>query len=136
GLFQILSEESVAAGTRRITAITGRKALERAHQTAQAVLAASAALKTAPDALPQRIEALAKENRELKKQLAAGPRAGGPSTDQLLAEAADVKGVKVVVAELPGGNANALREQIDLLRRKHSPLAALLASREEGKVTL
>ncbi len=62
--------------------------------------------------------------------------AAASTTEQLLADAVDVDGVKVVVAEVPGGNANTLREHIDQLRRKHSPLAVLLASREEGKVTL
>jgi alanyl-tRNA synthetase len=82
------------------------------------------------------VAALVKEVRELKKQLAAGPRSGGVTTEQLLGDAIDVNGVKVVVSEVPGANANTLREHIDLLRRKHSPLAALLAAREEGKVTL
>jgi alanyl-tRNA synthetase len=136
GLFHIISEESVAAGTRRITALTGRKALEHARQMEAALAATAAALKSPLAEVPDRVAALVKEVRELKKQLASGPRAGGVTTEQLLAEATDVAGVKVVVAEVPGGNANALREHIDLLRRKHSPLAALLAAREEGKVTL
>ena len=52
--------------------------------------------------MPDRVEALAKEVRQLKKQLAAGPKAGGASVEQLLADAADVGGVKVVIAEVPG----------------------------------
>jgi alanyl-tRNA synthetase len=136
GLFHIVSEESVAAGTRRITALTGRKSLEHAREVETALAATAAALKAPPLEVPDRVAALVKEVRELKKQLAAGSRAAGVSTEQLLAEAVDIKGVKVVVAEVPGANANTLREHIDLLRRKHSPLAAFLAAREEGKVTL
>jgi alanyl-tRNA synthetase len=136
GLFHIVSEESVAAGTRRITALTGRKSLEHAREVETALAATAAALKAPPLEVPDRVAALVKEVRELKKQLAAGSRAAGVSTEQLLADAVDINGVKVVVAEVPGANANTLREHIDLLRRKHSPLAALLAAREEGKVTL
>jgi alanyl-tRNA synthetase len=136
GLFHIISEESVAAGTRRITALTGRKSLEHGRQMESALHTIAAALKAPLAEVPDRVAALVKEVRDLRKQLASGPRTGGVTTEQLLADAVDLNGVKVVVAEVPGGNANSLREHIDLLRRKHSPLAALLASREEGKVTL
>lgn len=136
GLFHIISEESVSAGTRRITALTGRKSLDHARQTEQALAATAAALKAPLAEVPDRVAAMVKELRELKKQLASGPRSGGLTPEQLLAQADEIKGVKVVVAEVPGANANVLREHIDLLRRKHSPLAALLAAREEGKVTL
>ena len=72
----------------------------------------------------------------MKKQAAAGPKAG-LSVDQLIADAADVGGVKVVIAEVPGGP-NDLRQMIDQLRRKAAPVAVLLANRqeEEKKVTL
>ena len=77
-----------------------------------------------------------KEVRQLKKQAAAGPK-GGPSVDQLIADAAEVGGVKVVIAEVPGGP-NELRQLIDQIRRKAAPVAVLLANRqeEEQKVTL
>jgi alanyl-tRNA synthetase len=87
--------------------------------------------------VPQRVEALAKEVRQLKKQVAAGAKAGGPSADALLAEAADVHGAKVVVAEVPEANPQAMRELIDQIRRKAPASAVLLAGRqEEGKVLL
>ena len=94
------------------------------------------ALRVRAEELPERIEALAKELRQLKKQAAAGPK-GGPSLDQLIQEAAVVNGVKLVIAEVPGGP-NELRQLIDQLRRKVAPVAVLLANRqeEEQKVTL
>ena len=136
GIFKITSEESVAAGTRRITALTGRGAMESIRKVQAIVRQAAGLLKIPPDELPERVETLAKEMRQLKKQAAAGPKAG-LSVDQLIAAAADVAGVKVVIAEVPGGP-NDLRQTIDQLRRKAAPVAVLLANRqeEEKKVTL
>jgi alanyl-tRNA synthetase len=136
GIFKIIGEESVAAGTRRITALTGRRVLESIRHVQMILGQAAAAMRVPPEELPDRIEALAKEFRQLKKQAAAGPK-GGPSVDQLLAEAAELGGVKVVIAEVPGGP-NDLRQLIDQLRRKAAPIAVLLANRqeEEKKVTL
>jgi len=139
GLLRITSEESVAAGTRRIVALTGPAALEhvRAHesllrQTAQA-------LRTSPEEVPTRVAAMSEEIRQLKKKLAAGPKTtAGPSVDELIDQAKEIAGgVRVIAAEIPGGDANAMRQTIDQLRRKAAPVAALLAARgEEGKVTL
>lgn len=136
GIFKIIGEESVAAGTRRITALTGRGAMNHIHNIQTALRRAAGVLKVPPEELPARIETLAKDLRQLKKQAAAGPK-GGLSIDQLIAAAADVNGVKVVIAEVPGGP-NDLRQLIDQLRRKTAPVAVLLANRqdEEKKVTL
>jgi alanyl-tRNA synthetase len=83
------------------------------------------------------VGALVQEVRDLKKQVASGKKtAAGATPEDLLREADTLGGAKVVVAEVPGGNANLLREQIDLLRRKTQPLAALLASRDGDKVLL
>jgi alanyl-tRNA synthetase len=136
GIFKIIGEESVAAGTRRITALTGRRVLESIRRVGAILNQAAGMLRVPSEELPERIEALAKELRQLKKQAAAGPK-GGPGIDQLIQEAAAVGGVKLVIAEVPGGP-NELRQLIDQLRRKISPVAVLLASRqeEEQKVTL
>ena len=136
GIFKIIAEESVAAGTRRITALTGRKVLESIRRIQTLLGRAAGSMRVPPEELPERVEALAKELRQLKKQAAAGPK-GGPGLDQLIAEAAEIGGVKVVIAEVPGGP-NELRQLIDQLRRKAAPVAVLLANRqeEEKKVTL
>jgi alanyl-tRNA synthetase len=140
GLFRIVHESSVSAGTRRITAITGAAAIEHMKRNEAALHEAAAALKLPagedPARLAERVAALVQEVRDLKKQLAAGAKPPGASPDDLLAAAADVAGAKVVVAEVPGGNAGSFRETIDLLRRKGPPVAVLLAAREEGKVLL
>ena len=136
GLFKIMGEESVAAGTRRITALTGRAALDevRAHEAA---LAETAALLRVPVAeVPKRVAAMAKELRELKKQSAAAPKAGGITAEKLLADAVELGGVRVVVAETPEADAGAMRGWIDQLRKTVSPVVVLLGSASDGKVTL
>jgi alanyl-tRNA synthetase len=136
GLFKIVGEESVAAGTRRITALTGTQALAHVRNQEAALAETAALLRVPPAEVPQRVAALAKELRELKKQMASAPRAGGVTAEGLLAEAGEVGGAKVVVAEAPGADAGAMRQLIDQLRKTASPVAVLLGSRAEGKVTL
>jgi len=136
GLFKIVGEESVAAGTRRVTALTGNAALEHVRKH-EAALAETAALLRVPAAeVPARVAAMAKELRDLKKQASAAPRSGGVTAEKLIADSVAVGGVKVVVAEAPGSDANAMRQLIDQLRKTVSPVAVLLAAGEEGKVTL
>ena len=138
GLMKILSEESVASGTRRITAMTGRKALEHLRHIHTALHRTAVALRVSMDEVPDRVETLAKDLRQLKKQMAsAGPKGEGLGPDQLIEHAADVGGVKIVIAEVPGGTPQTLRALIDQLRRKASPLAVMLGTRQdEGKVML
>jgi alanyl-tRNA synthetase len=136
GLVRIVGEESVSAGTRRITAVTGAKALDRFRQAERTLAEAAAALKVPVGELPHRLAAVAKELRDLKKAKPAASAAGGATPDELLAAAVDVAGTRVVVADTRGSDAGAMRQSIDLLRRKASPIAILLGSVEAGKVTL
>ena len=136
GLFKIVAEESVAAGTRRIAALTGAAALERMRKYESLLGETAAALKSPPEDVPQRVAALLKEVRELKRQLSAGPRTGAMSVDELLGQARQAGETRVIVAEVPGGTADDLRHLIDQLRQKVPSVAALLASRDEGKVLL
>ena len=136
GLFKITGEESVAAGTRRITALTGQQALRHVQQREAALSETAALLKVPASEVPARVAALAKEVRDLRKQSTAAPKAAGPSIDQLLGEAAQVHGTRVIVAEVPGGTPPLMRQQIDLLRKKHAPAAVMLGSRQDDKVTL
>ncbi len=135
GLVRIVGEESVSAGTRRITAVTGGRALDRFRQAEQTLADAAVALKVPVAEVPHRLAAVVKELRELKK---AKPvvAAAGSSPDELLAHAIDVGGTRVVVAEARGSDAGAMRQCIDQLRRKASPIAVLLASADGDKVTL
>ena len=137
GLFKIIGEESVAAGTRRITALTGRGAMEniRRVQTIAAPRGRRAQGSARGSARPRRGAGQGSPPTEE----AGGRRArrAARRVEQLIADAAEVGGVKVVIAEVPGGP-NELRQMIDQLRRKAAPVAVLLANRqeEEKKVTL
>ncbi len=135
GLFRIVGEESVSAGTRRVTAMTGRGALERTRQGEAALAEVAATLRVAPAEVPNRVAAMAKEIRELKKQLSAG-KAGGVTADKLLEQSEKLNGAAVVIAEAAGADAQLMRQLIDQLRKTASPIAVLLASREEDKVTI
>jgi len=134
GLVRIIAEESVSAGTRRISAITGHRALERFRDSERALHDAAATLKVPAGELPTRLAALSKELKELRRKGAAP--AATLSVDQLLATATDHAGTKVVVADARGADAAAMRECIALLRRKASPIAVVLGSRDADKVTL
>ncbi|MFH1924604.1 MAG: alanine--tRNA ligase [Planctomycetota bacterium] len=137
GLTRIVAEESISAGTRRITALTGLAALELVRGHEAALARAAAVLRVPAAEVPERVETLVNEVRQLKKQASAGPRAGGVTVDQLLSEATEVAGTKVVVAEVPEASASAMRGLIDQLRRKAAPVAVMLAGRQdEGKVML
>jgi len=135
GLVRIVGEESVSAGTRRITAVTGSKALDRFRQAEHTLAEAAGALKVPVGELPHRLAAVIKELRELKKAKPAAAGAG-LSADDLLAGADSVAGTRIVVADAKGSDAGAMRQCIDLLRRKGSPIAVLLGSVEGDKVTL
>ena len=138
GLFKIVAEESVAAGTRRITALTGRAAVKQMQREHASIAATAALLRIPADDVPARVETLVKEIRQLKKHTEAGGKAGAVSVDKLLDDAEAIAGVKVVIAEVPGAGVPELRQLIDQLRRKASPIAILLGNREEEakKVTL
>jgi alanyl-tRNA synthetase len=136
GLFLLVGEESVSAGTRRITALTGDAARQRMREHEQLLAETASTLKVPVSEVPARVAALVKEVRDLKKQSAQGNKASGVSIESLLEQAIDIDGGKAIIAEIPGGTPPAMRQLIDQLRRKAAPIAVLLGSREEGKVTL
>ncbi|MEW6370441.1 MAG: alanine--tRNA ligase [Pseudomonadota bacterium] len=137
GLFKIVSEGGVAAGIRRVEAVTGEGALAWVQQTNARLLAAAAALKTGPDELPSRIaqvqdqvKVLEKEVSALKSKLAAG------QGDELVSKAVEVNGIKVLAATMEGADVATLREAMDKLKDKLGTAAIVLASVLEGKVSL
>jgi alanyl-tRNA synthetase len=137
GLFKIIGEESVSAGTRRITAITGAGALAESRKHESALHEIAHMLRAPLDETVTRVAAMAKEVRELRKQLSAATlQSADVSVESLLAGAIQIGEVRVVVAEAPGADAGTMRQLIDQLRRKASPIAVLLGSTHEDKVTL
>jgi alanyl-tRNA synthetase len=136
GPFKIIGEESVSAGTRRITALTGQAALVEIRQQQQSLGELAGLLKVAPREIPARVSTMAQELRDLKKQLASSGPALGVSADELLNDAQQVGASRAVVAEIPGGNPRSMRQLIDQLRRKAPPIAVLLAAGQGKKVVL
>jgi alanyl-tRNA synthetase len=129
GLFKIVSEAGVAAGVRRIEAITGTNALAYVQEQTTRVNGISALLKTTPDEIAERVVGIMDNVRALEKELARlKSKLAASQGDDLLAQAADIKGAKVLAATLDGADANGLRETMDKLKDKLKSAAIVLAS--------
>ena len=200
GLVEVISEEGVSAGTRRIVALTGTRADHHRQRTETALRETAETLRIGPLTVPNEAIALSQRVRDLKKQLVGGGKpsqlgdqqtvpsppemteyaqikaalyetartlnvapfdvpqrttallsevtlleeqvqqrdqAGGLSADTLLAGAEHYADAKIVVAEVPGASPNLMRQLIDQLRKKSSPVAVLLAARQaDDKLSL
>ncbi len=137
GLFKIVSEGGVAAGIRRIEAVTGEGALAWVQSTNRKLLDAAAALKTAPDELPNRIAQVQDQVKLLEKEVAAlKSRLASGQGDELATRAVDVNGIKVLAATMDGADVTSLRETMDKLKDKLKTAAIVLASVADGKVSL
>ncbi len=137
GLFKVVAETGVAAGVRRIEAVTGDNALDYLQGLEATLHQLGAALKAAPAELPARLGQLQEQLRSLEKELAAAKgRLASSQGDELMALAVDVQGVKVLAARLDGADAKALRETLDKLKDKLKTAAIVLASVDAGKVQL
>jgi len=137
GLFKIVSEGGVAAGIRRIEAVTGQNALnwldenqERLTQVARLLKTGSDEVVTKADALLQRNRQLEKELEQLKAKLAT--QAGSSLVDQ----AVDVGGVKVLATHLEGADPRSLRDTLDQLKNKLGQAVVVLAAVDDGKISL
>jgi alanyl-tRNA synthetase len=137
GQFKIVSEGGVAAGIRRVEAVTGKGALAYVQRTESQLAAAAGALKTPVTEIESRIAQLLESARTTEKELARlKARAAASAGDDLAGSAVDVKGAKVVAASLDGADVKALRETIDKLKDKLKSAAIVLGSVTDGKVTL
>jgi len=137
GLFKIVMEAGVAAGVRRIEAVCGDIAVLRVQQQQALLDAVAAEVKAQPTEAAARVaqildnvKALEKELARLKSKLAAS------QGDDLASQAVDIKGIKVLAANLEGADATALRETLDKLKDKLKSAAIVLASTGSGKVSL
>ena len=138
GFFKIVSESGIAAGVRRIEAVTGMNALAWVQHEESLVARTAREFKAPADEIPTKaadllntVRTLEKGIEQLKSQLAS--RAG----DALISEAVDVKGVRVLLARLDGADAKALRETMDKVKDKlGSAVAVLAAAQPDGRVQL
>ena len=137
GLFKVIGESGVAAGVRRIEAVTGDNALAYVQTREQEIRQAAAALKAQPSELGTKlaqmldtVRALEKELDRMKSKLAAS------AGDALVQRAVDIGGVQVLAAQIDGVDAKGLRETADKLRDKLKSCALVLGTVIEGKVSL
>ncbi|MFM8272223.1 MAG: alanine--tRNA ligase, partial [Gemmata sp.] len=120
GYFKILSQEGVAKGVRRITAVTGKPAYDDIQSRSAIVDDLAGVFQCRPDELEERVRALQEQTKALQTQLkkAVGAALTGV-VDELIASAPDVAGAKIVVANLPEGASNeTVRTQIDRVKQK------------------
>jgi alanyl-tRNA synthetase len=137
GLFKIISESSVAAGTRRIEAVTGEGVLKQLRQAGETLALIAESLHAKPEELLPAVEKLTESEKKLRKQLEAQQmkRAASQASD-LAKEACEVKGVRVVSARVEVSDRAAMRQMVDDLRAKLHSGVIVLGSVSAGKVNL
>ncbi|MEN6336520.1 MAG: alanine--tRNA ligase [Phycisphaerales bacterium] len=140
GGIKILKEESVSAGVRRITALTGQALTEHLEKAGDIVEQLTSLLQIPADKLTERIAQIVEDNKKLVKQLKTASKAGGPDT---MAEARafldagkKIGEAAVVVGRLSTTSVDRAREAIDMLKKKAKSAVVVLAYEEEGKVML
>ncbi|MDN7915940.1 alanine--tRNA ligase [Burkholderia cepacia] len=137
GFFKIVVEGGVAAGIRRVEAITGDNALRYVQELDARVNEAAAALKAQPSELTQRIAQVQDQVKSLEKELGAlKSKLASSQGDELAQQAVEIGGVYVLAATLDGADAKTLRETVDKLKDKLKSAAIVLAAVEGGKVSL
>jgi alanyl-tRNA synthetase len=137
GLFKVVAESGVAAGVRRIEAVTGGNALAYLQSLEATVSKAAGSLKASPAELNSRIAQVLDQVKSLEKEMAAlKGKLASSQGDELMTQAAEVKGVKVLSALLPGADAKTLRDTMDKLKDKLKTAVIVLAAVEGDKVQL
>jgi len=137
GLFKVVGESGVAAGVRRIEAVTGQNALHYLQTLEDTVAHAAGALKAPTAELNHRIGQVLDQVKTLEKELSAlKGKLASFQGDELMTQALDVKGVKVLAAKLEGADAKTLRDTVDKLKDKLKTAAIVLASVDGEKVHL
>jgi alanyl-tRNA synthetase len=137
GVLKIVSEQSVAAGVRRIEAVTGIGALEHYQQRAQLLSQIASKLNVGEDAVLATVEKLSETAKQLEKDLEAQKRKGAlGQLEDLTAQVQLVKGVKVIAAEVANVDREGLRQLVDSLRQKLGSGVVALGMPDDGKVAL
>ncbi len=137
GFFTITAEGGVAAGVRRVEAVTGLNALHYVQGMETTLGGVAGTLKVTPHEVPARVGALLEQMRELEKEMGAlKSRLASAQGDELVNQAVDVKGLKVLAVLLPGADAKGLRETMDKLKDKLKTAAIVLAAVDGNKVQI
>jgi len=140
GGFKIIKEESISAGVRRITALTGSGLAGFLEQRSEIVDKLSETLKVPAEKLADRVERLIKDNKKLAKELKSAARQAGSDTmaeaKQLLEKCEKIGGASVIIGRLSATSVEQAREAIDMLKKKAKSAAVVLGFADNGKVTL
>jgi len=137
GFFKIVSETGIAAGVRRVEAVTADGALAMVQGQEARLAEAAAALKAQPEEITAKIRQVLDNVRTLEKELARlKSRVAAAQGDDLAGQAEEVKGVKVLAATLDGADAKTLRETMDKLKDKLRTATIVLAASDGAKVSL
>ncbi|PHM21162.1 MAG: alanine--tRNA ligase [Curvibacter sp. PD_MW3] len=137
GLFKVVGESGVAAGVRRIEAVTGAGALAYLQQLEDTVTQVAGTLKTPAAELNTRLGQVLDQVKALEKEIAAlKGKLASSQGDDLVTQAVDVKGIKVLSAKLDGADAKTLRDTLDQLKNKLKTAAIVLAAVDGDKVQL
>jgi alanyl-tRNA synthetase len=137
GLFKIVGESGVAAGVRRIEAVTGANALAYLQSLEATVQAAASSLKVSPVELQNRIGQVLDHVKSLEKEVTAlKGKLASSQGDELMLQAVDVKGIKVLAAKLEGADAKTLRDTMDKLKDKLKTAVIVLAAVDGDKVQI
>ena len=137
GFFKVVSESGIAAGVRRIEAVTAEGALAWVQQQEASLQQAAGALKAPVQEVTQKINQIVDNVKSLEKELARlKSKLASSQGDDIASQAVDVKGAKVLAATLDGADSKALREAMDKLKDKLKSCAVVLAAVDGGKVAL
>jgi len=137
GIFKITSESGVAAGIRRIEAVTGADAEQYIRNKEEILQMVAQTLKANSDQVVAKVDQIARQNRELEKELnQIKAKLASAKGDDLQQEVEEINGVKVLATVLDGADAKSLRETMDRLKDKLGSAVIVLGSAEDGKVNL
>jgi alanyl-tRNA synthetase len=137
GLFKILSESGVAAGVRRVEAVTGKTAYDWVVHTDQVLRDIAALLRGSREDVDEKVRELVERSRKLEKEVQQlkSKLASGQGGD-LASQAKDVAGIQVLAAQIEGADAKSLRDAVDKLKMKLGSSVIVLATVQDGKVVL
>ena len=137
GLFKILQESGIAAGVRRIEAVTGNTALAQMQQNEDRLKEIANQVKTSPELVVDRVGQLSAANKQLEKELAQlKARLASSAGTDLASQAEEINGVKILAAVVEGVDAKALRDTTDQLKNKLGSAVVVLGTVNDDKVSL
>ncbi|OGT18794.1 MAG: alanine--tRNA ligase, partial [Gammaproteobacteria bacterium RBG_16_57_12] len=137
GLFRIITESGIASGVRRIEAVTGGTALELVRRQEARLNALAELVKGTADTVVDKVTQLLERNRALEKELEQlKARQASAAGNDLVSQAVEINGIKVLSARLEGADAKTLRDTVDQLKNKLGSAAIILASVSGDKVSL